>query len=644
MKLSGNNTLQLPEVNAFSFIFDNLSVSTTGISKIAFSTQSGVTGFSFVLSGQNIYLQSSGINKSISSYNINESFSISGNNLSGVSGYNYLDFYVNGLGINAWQELLPQNLYLLNINVASGDVLNLNAKLYAKNININLNLPNSYQALGGTTGTINTDTSFWITNSNTVFSQSYQPLLNIDTIIAPVKVNNPLSLVLTDLDDSSQDYTMSIQSYLSSNIGPTGLLETITRTGNVASTISSFELLNNNFNVSGLFDGIWSGNNFVYSDFPEYSTFNFEYSIMDTLGNYSSNQSILIKFEPSTPVNGSGYTSEYITGFNLITGGKYLYPPTPVFNSYYFVTGLTQSFASMLFSSGCTGSIPVTFTGGGGNGASGDILLAGVTLANLYQSGNLVYYIATGANFPSQGTNYTGIPTAIFKTGIYSNCYDVPAHFASNLYSFTSLNSSGSLGPQAVSLSGLVLTNTGVFSGITGFTVTGLDITNMGHGYNASRMPLVTFLRQSGDTLTGNASGTFQLKATGLYNINNFWTIQTGWTNGDFAPLQSGLSGILTNNQRFFSIQLQCSGLDNTTGIVSKLSVLPSQGSGIVQLVTGTKYYSDDPYFLKKKLNPIETLVPISGDLSFLTTQSDLDNLYNDFVSSEGIDLGDFDF
>lgn len=643
--LTGNNILQMPEVNQFGFTFNPLFVQTTGASSINFVNSSGVTGFSFVLSGQNIYLKSSGINKKISSYNLNESIGISGVCISGSSSYNYLDFYVNGMHINSWSELIPNNLNLIKANISSGDIMSFNLVLNSQSINYNFNLPNQYQSFGSTTGTITTDTNFWILSSSTTFSQSYQPLLSADTIIAPIKVGAPLNLVLNDLDDSSQDYKVDMTSYVTSNIGNLVLDDTIARTGNNSSSLLTIRSLSNSIGVSGLFDGSWSGNNYIYNDTPQMSILNYEYSNMNVNGNYDTNQTVLIKYEANVPANGQSYTSEYITGFILTSSGQYSSQPSVVFNNYYYTTGISQLYSSLLFSSGCTGNIPVTFTGAGGSGASGYLQLATVTIANLYQTGNVVYNIVTGGIFVNNGANYTTTPTGIVLTGIYGNtCYDVPKFYGSGMYSFSPFNSAGLITPQATALTGLVLGTTGLIGAATGYLVTGVDITNIGYGYNASRMPSCTFIRQSGDSFSINASGNFQLKSTGIYNMGQVWTVYTGWTNNDLAPLQSGLSGILTSQNRFFTISLQCSGLDNTSGVVNKLSILPSLGSGITQYITGTKYFSSDPYFLKKKLNS-KLGITVSGDLSFFTTQTQLDTIYQNYQSQNNqFSLGDFNF
>jgi hypothetical protein len=641
--LSGlNNSLLMPEINQLQFIFDTLSVQTTGVSSINFANSTS-TGFSFVFSGQNIYLKSSGINKKISSYNLNESINLSGNCLYG-NGHNYLDFYVGDIHINSWDEIIPTGLKFVNINVATGDSMVFNLQLFSAPINYNFNMPASYTAFGQTTGVVTTDTNFWILNSNTTFSQSYQPLLSFDTITAPVKTNAPLNLVLNDLDDSSQDYSVNIISNLNSNIGDLVLVGTINRTGNNESSILAFDCLTDNNSISGIFDGSWGNDTFTFNDSTEYLTLNYEYSDMTINGEYDTTQSIMVKFEPYSPLNGQFYTSEYITGFYLTSSGQYSSQPSVVFNNYYYITGISQNYSSLLFSSGCTGNIPVVFTGGGGSGASGYLQLGSITVANLYQAGNHTYFIVTGGVFNNYGTNYTGIASGIIQTGNYgASCYDVPQFYNNNLYSFTSFASTGILSPQATALTGLVLGTTGSMGSFTGYFVTGLDITNIGYGYNASRTPSCAFIRQSGDNLSVNASGTFLMKSSGIYNVNNVWNIYTGWSNSDLSLLQSGFSGVFPTTNRFFSISLQCSGLDNTSQIVNKLSVLPSLGSGIVQYITGTKYFSSDPYFLKKKLN-YQLGVLLSGDLSFTTSQTDLDTIYSSFNSNQTIDLGDLNF
>jgi hypothetical protein len=642
--LTGQNTLRLPEVSQFGFTFNPLFVQTSGVSTIGFTNTSGVTGFSLWLSGQNIYLKSSGVNKKISSYNLNEAIVFSGNCLNGTGSYNYLDFYINDIHINSWQELISGNIGLLNINVASGDTMQIDLGLFSGPINWGLSLPTSYAAFGQTTGVISTNTNFWILNSNTTFSNSYQPLLSVDTIIAPVKINIPLNLTLVDFDDSSQDYTVDIVSYLNSNIGDLTFGGSINRTGNNESNLLTFRNLSSSNNISGLFDGSWNGNNFIYNDAPEMCVLNYEYSNIDTNGNQDINQTILIKYEADFPLSGQSYTSEYITGFDLTNGGQYSSQPSVIFNNYYYTTGISQLYSSLLFSSGCTGNLPVTFTGGGGSGASGYLLLAPATVANLYGAGNINYHIVTGGVFNNIGTNYSFSPTGVVLTGAYGNtCYDVPKFYNSNLYSFSKFDSIGLITSQATALTGLVLGITGLIGVDTGYFVTGLDITNIGYGYNASRMPSCTFIRPFGDSYSVDASGAFLMKSTGNYNMGSVWTVSTGWTNGDLVPLVSGLSGVISSQNQYFTIQLQCSGLDNTSGVINKLSVLPSLGSGIVQCITGTKYFSSDPYFLKKKLNS-GLVVIISGDLSFLTTQTELDTIYADYTSNQVLDMGDLSF
>ena len=366
---------------------------------------------------------------------------------------------------------------------------------------------------------------------------------------------------------------------------------------------------------------------------------------MNLTGEYSTNQNALIKFESLNPTNGQYYASEYITGFSLVSGGQYQYIPNVIFNNYYYITGILQNFNSMLFSSGCSGNIPIIFSNAGGHGASGNLLLQNVNLNNLYVVGNASYYIVTGLDMSVYGTSYTGISNGTILSGIYNNCYDVPAFYGSNLYSFTQTNIFGSNFPEASYLTGTVLIDTGLFSGITGYTITGLDITNIGHGYNYQKIPTCNFIRQSGDFLISGATGNFLLKNSGIYNFNTVWSVNTGWTNGNMAPLTSGFSGILNGVQRFFSITLQCSGLDNTSGVVGKLSVIPAYGTGLIQNITGTKYYNNSAYFLKKKLNNFELLIPPNGELSFLIGQSDLDSFYTNYlISSEGIDIGSLDF
>jgi hypothetical protein len=651
MILTGQNILILPEIKQLTYVFNNLNITSSGLTTIGFYNKSGIQLFGYSLSGRKIFSVNPNATRNISSYNENQNIIISGNCITNPNntGFNYLDHTINGAQINSFTDQINNSFYSLQINIPIGQTMNSDISLTSIPVNYNLSLPSYYIANSETTGTISSDTSFWILDSNTTFFNSYQPILSIDSIFAPIDKKNGLSLNLNDQDPGNLDYIVNFQSYIFSNIGQLVISDSIVRTGNFNNVVTQFFGIGNQSQLSGEFDGTWQNNNFTFSDETENLTNNYFYNQTDSAGNTITTANIFIKFEPVFPLNGQTYTSQYITGFQVLNSGEYLYPPNVNFSNYYYITGLFQQLSSMLFSSGCTGNIPINFPSQTGANASGYLSLLPILLQNIYGTGMNNYNIATAYTITNSGTGYINSPIAILNTGIYSNCYDIPSYYGNNLSIFSNFNTSGILSPEASYLTGIVLTTTGLVSGgqVTGYLITGLDISNIGYGYdNNYLIPKINFIRQSGDNLTHNATGLLINKISGLYNINNFWTILTGWTTNDFSPLSSGLSGILTMNRNYFSISINCSGLDNTNNVISKLTLMPSNGPTIIEYITGSKYYNNDPFFLKKKIDIAQLIFPSGSILDFLTSQNDLDNFYDNtnFTNNTFPPLGSLSF
>lgn len=650
MNLTGNNLLILPEVNQLIYSLQNISVQTSCINTINFLNHSGSGIFSYILSGRKIFYQNPIVTRNIGNYMENQTVTISGNSLTNPSntGYNYLDHTVNGVQINDFLENLYSKVYSLQINVASGDSMNIDIFLNSTPINYFFDFPVAYGASGNFNATFNTDTSFWVLGTNTTFGSSYQSLFNLDPFIGPISANSPTILTLTDEDPSDIDYTINFQSYFNSNIGNFIIDNSINRTGNQEMVATQFTDLTENFVLSGEFDGIWSNNAFTFSNTPEVISNNYLYIQTNALGSSLTGQNISIDFKPVSPLNGGNYQAQYITGFQLQGSGEYLTPPTVTFPTYYYVTGIAQSLSSMLFSSGCTGNLPITFTSSTGANASGYLSLFSVVLQNIYQTGIVPYNIPIAFNLLNSGTGYFVPPTAILQTGIYNNCYDVPTYYNQNISIFNKFNTVGLTELEAAYLTGAVITTTGLVSGgqLTGFLVSGLDIYNIGYGYdNIYLKPTVTFIRQSGDTLTHNASGLLLNKLSGIYNFTGVWTVSTGWTTSNLYPI-SGISpdtGNITITQNYFTVSLSCSGLDNTSNVITELTLNSSDGTLLTEYFTGSQYYNSNPYFLKKKIDVAELISPSGSVLDFLTSQSDLQSFYSSsaFTSAS---LGDLNF
>lgn len=648
MIFTGTNRMLLPEVKEFAFTFSNLVINTSGSVTLAFEDCHKNTISKLVFSGHKIteYRYNRPYNRSVGTFNNDEAIQVSGYVLNNT-GYADFEYFINGVQFNTKDNYnLTYQSGTFLIDVPTGDIVSCDMFLYSQPFNYQFNIPSFFNSFTALTGQFTTDTNFWILNSNTTYSQSYQNLFSGDPIIGPVNTGLPLTIVLPDIDDSNQDYIIDFNIDFTSNLGPISEPMTVTRTGIFNNETTQFSVSDNISGISGEFDGDWEINQFVFDDEPQGLTKNFFYSKVDVNGNSIGN-SITISFQPSYPSNSGHFKSEYVTGFSLTSSGEYLQSPDVMFTGYYYITGIAQTLPSLLFSTGCTGQIPVIFSGFSGAGATGNLQLLPVTFNNVYQSGIHNYNIVTSFNMVSGGTGYLGSPTAIVLTGAYTNCYDVPNFYGSSYSVFSRFNTSGTLEPLAYYLTGEVLTTTGLVSGelMTGLIVTGINITNIGSGYNSTFLPLMSFIRHSGDTLTKNASGILSTKASGIYNFTGDWTVETGWSNLNFS-IMTGFTGQFFTEGQYFSVRMTCSGLDNTEPIITQLSVTPTHESGIITYISNTKYYDTDPLFLKKKISVEELSYPAGSDLSFLINQDDLDLLYSSilFTNNGGLNIGNLDF
>ena len=289
-------------------------------------------------------------------------------------------------------------------------------------------------------------------------------------------------------------------------------------------------------NVLHEFNQFMKINNFTYINEPASKIITYEVFSSNLMGD-SKDKTLIVKFEPIAPLSGTYYESNYVTGFYLTSSGEYLYPPSTRFTGYYYVTGLNYNWNSLLLNSGCSGSIPIVFTGsnGYGAGASGILTTAKIYLQDVYNAGIRSYYMPTSFTMITGGTGYLSPSQAILITGIYSNCYDVAQHFGYNYLIFSPFSAYGSMDVSAGYLTGVAMTVTGLVDGgtQTGYLVTGLDITNPGFGYNINSFPKMSFIRQDGDALTKNATGILMMKRSGYYDFTGHWTINTGISNFD---------------------------------------------------------------------------------------------------------------
>lgn len=599
-------------------------------------------------SGEILYGSNSQI---VGTYNTGEAFGFSGwidttssGQLVDFNGIQVLDSLTSGSNFYATRFYLARSTNTGNLAC--------NVKLDSESIVYNLTIP-AYTAGGTVTGTLTTDTNCFIYGSDQMFYNSYENLLvpsgALVSFLGPL---NPYQIVWTDGDSSFHDN--AVEGVLAANMLEGQLpFEIDTKRSIPTGSVWTMTGYNTGLAFGNTFDGFWSGRNFVYEDLPSSITLNYQISKTDYLGAPVDKTVFWSVLSKNTP-----YTS-YVTGFNLTSSGEYLYPPIAKFTGYYSVTGIQQSFQALLFSSGCTGNIKVSYSGlgGYGTGASGTLLTHAVSFQDIYTSGVNTFYIVDGYTMLSGGTGYTEAPKALFNTGQYgSTCYDVPAKYGYDVAWFRSSVTSGALQPMASFLTGVPLYTTGMVSGgtLTGYKVTGIEVWNIGSGYTPTFPPRVGFFRTSNDNLTGNltgnASGTFSLR-TGFINVTSGLTVEirsgtNPWVTGTYllGTLQN-----LSSQENSFSIRLTFTGAPNTSPWSGEVGIREQSTSNYAyDTIIFRHNFDTDPEALKKNDSVISGVnFSTSADLSFLLTQDELDTLYSDVAymnNSQGFSLGDLDF
>jgi hypothetical protein len=589
----------------------------------------------------------------IGTYNSGEAFGFSGwidtvslGQLLEVDGILDLDTTYSGTNYYA------ARLQILS-NVSSGS-LSCNIKLDGEPIRYSMPIPNfSVNTL--TTGLLATENNLFIYGSEEFFYNSHEQLLTpIAPIITFVDSYSPsgIDIVFNDGDNSYTSNKIDSIIKLAALEGVIPINQQVSRSM-VTGELWSATGYNSGLSFGSLFNGTWSGSGFFYQDLPSSLVLNYRVSHASYLGDEIDKTIYWSLTSMNTPV------TSYVTGFVLSHSGEYLYPPTLKFTGYYSVTGITQSFESLLFSSGCTGRLNVTFSGinGFGNGASGYFNTHVVTLQDIYTPGTNLYYFVDSYSILQGGTGYTQPPRAIINTGLWgSTCYDVPRVYGYDAAWFTPSLASGSLYPLADYLTGIPLYVTGLVSGrlATGYYITGIEIWNIGSGYTTGYFPKVSFIRDSLDTLTGNvtgnATGIFRLKSTTV-NVANLASvdIQSGtydWVTGTY------LLGTTYNLGRLdsFSLRIAVTGADNTSPWTGRITIKENAGAAtyLTDDFTFAHTFDTDYNALKKNYSVTTGLYyPPNSELSFLVTEDELDTLYSDAAytnNSLGIDLGDFDF
>lgn len=569
MQITGSTSFVLPQVKNFSFLISGIDVQNLNYLSFIFGdTGNKYLSFDF-LSG---FIST---DKYVSTYNTTDKTNIYGYvNSSGMT-YSINDVYGRETGNFS-------NLNRLYVVYPSGNSpVFFDFYAFSPQINYSLSFPSSYSFGGVLTGTITSDTAFDIKKSSVLFNNSnlYTNLLTTTGLTG--KINSGTNnILLQDIDPSNFEYVNKFLISLSSAFGDVGG-STSTYRGNFynrnAFTLTGYD--SNTYSKSGLFDGAWSGNKFTYTDVSESFDLNYYAQNTDYIGNVLT-VPVSIKFEAAGPSNSGAYKSEYVTGFNLTSSGSYSgRAPTANFSSYYYVDGIPQALNNLLFSTGCSSTLNVNYSGNATGAASGYLTLRSIYLSGLYGVGINSFKGAFEYTSYSNGSGYTGAPVITWGTG--GGCFSLPDRSGESGQFKKIHNTSGVIYTHAGSLTGIVLVS-GFMN--TGYRVTGLTITNIGSGYNDTFPPKVSFIRWTGDSLTSNASGTLSYKKTGLYNFTGSWNITynfldsnnnslnkyTGYYSGDIA---------LPYDKNNMGIKINLSGLDHTSPISGLLTVSMGYGS-----------------------------------------------------------------
>lgn len=657
MKFTGINTLYTPRLLQVTYLFKDIVVDSTGLYHVGSSHNFNntnieiSTGWLFHLKEGRI-LDPSG--KFVSTYNTGEVFSISG----------WIDFPTNfrylqvGEIITRSQETggISGLLGAINVWCPTGNTSGtMTCDILLNSTRITTDMAfDAFIGVGlSVKGYFTTSIDQYITNDAFQFYNSYEPLITGNPVIAFLSNRfPPLSIVsYQDNDTSNQNNTLNFNYQYRTIYGDPVEEFLISRTGLYNSGISQVVSLNSQTGFSGLFDGVWSGNQFVYQDAPNTIIFNYLLNLSDGMGNPYPKSG---RYTVSIQKLGQTMVAEYITGFSLTTGGEYLSPPLLATTGYYYCTGIQQSIGSLLFSSGCTGDLSVSFVSanGKGTGASGLLQTTPVTFNGVYFGGNKVFRTVYGYVTTNVGTGYTIAPQALVNTGQYGiACFDVPLASGYNQAWFAPFRTSGTIDVEAGWFTGVALCRTGLVSGglLTGYIVTGIDVYNIGSGFSNIRPPLLSFIRTGESILTRNASGSL-FTNTGSVNSSSDWYVEAGVA-GTSAILSGQTSGTvpLGTFNNLLSIKIMCSGVDITVPITGNIVVTMSNVSpspSTIDYFSFSKYFNTDPYALKKKNSPTVTFA-INSDLSFLLTQNELDTLYTDAGytnNSWTLNEGDFDF
>lgn len=564
MQFSGVNNYVLPQVQNFSFCITGIRAQDTNPFFFKFY-DTGNNSFIFNFSGGYIFT-----NRIIGTYN-----TIKENSISGFISNNVLNYKINNIFT---QETLSFNklsgmLYSGTSSVVQGKVF-----VNSNPINYSFSFDTQYKLGGILTGTLITDTTFDINSDNFLSLNSNTNLLSgVKTTGRMYSGTNYLTF--QDVDYLNLEYFNNFIAGFQTTFGGFGGNYSVYRGEFYSNNVLNLTDYNSNvYSGSSLFDGFISGGNFYYKDAP--TSYNLAYHLQNL--DYQGNVlpiSLAVKFEPLHPLNNSLYSASYITGFSITNSGSYSgAAPTASFNKYYSVPGISQELQKLLFSTGCPNQLQIGFGGACTKEASGYLTLNDVYISGFYGESIKPFKGVFGYTPYSVGSGYTGAPITIWGTG--GSCFSLP-DVSGAAFPFMPINgTSGAIVSHSDYLTGipLFLNLTGLDGSVTGYKLSGLQITNIGSGYSSTFPPKITLKRYLGDVGMNNGSGIFLLKDSGVYDFTGIWEITYNFLDsGNFFLDNSGsfYTGNLTlpYNTNSLGFNIKAANIDNTEPISGLLTL-----------------------------------------------------------------------
>lgn len=600
MEISEKITFEkLPQVKDFSFLISGINISDFNpVSFEFYDIGSNYFSFNFQDGFLKIDKKFLKTNKIIYAYNNKELINIEGHIKN-----NKLFFKINDVVSDTDINFSNLNKIIIN-NIDT--TINFDIFINSNPINYSFQVNENYPYQGILSGKINTDIPFYVKDYSLLFYNS-----NIDLLSGVSNLTGKISsgsnnFTLKDIDASNFQYLNSFSINFKTIFGDLfNQFSSYRDNFYNKKTISLNENLENIYNKSLLFDGIWTNNSFIYS--KNIQNFNLNY-LVQQLDYFGSNLKtpITLIFEPFQPLNNDYYTSEYITGFSLLNSGIYSGEvPSLTFSKYFYVDGVQQSLNNLLFSTGCQNTIRVNYSGNSTGEASGYLNLRNVRLNNFYGNGINTFKAAFDYISYSQGSGYTEAPTIIWNTG--GNCFSIADVYGESGQFKKINNTKSKIKAHADYLNGLPLTSgiTGEYGEITGYVVTGINMTNIGSGYNSTFPPKVNFIRSQNDLLNKDATGIFNYKQRDLYNFTGNWSMDYYFSNVDIN--QNKINPVFLNNKYFFSgdiivpfdknsifLNINLSGLDHTSPISGLLTIKAkneSEEKTIQKYIVNNRYY-----------------------------------------------------